>query len=290
MPSSPARANHKVHSPQHRSIGKVPPRFQPAFAAVEALAADDRYLGALVFGSIAEGTATNISDFDVRVIVDDDNACTQISHPRIGSVKLDITFSSLRQVKDQTDEETTAGKRPPMIAGSLIVFDKTGELTELLARADKVRAPAYDPASAQLDSFMLYHANDKVERSLASDPTSSLYSMHAMIGSVLEIHYRASGHFWVSSKKLLADLDQWDPDLASLLQRFVATSEVQPKFELWTLILDHIARAFGGRQPIEHNVCSCSRCAADLTALSRCGHSDPKELAEEFALEVEFAE
>jgi hypothetical protein len=72
----------------------------------------------------------------------------------------------------------------------------------------------------------------------------------------------------VSSKKLLADLDQWDADFGALLRRFVATSEVQPKFELWRLILDHVARPFGGRRPIEENVCGCALWVADLTALA----------------------
>lgn len=253
--------------PHHRSIGNVSARFQPALSAVETLAEGDRYIAALVFGSVAEGTATGVSDFDVRVVVDDDNACKNISHPRIGGVKLNITFSSLRQLEERTVEETKAGERQPMIAGGFIVFDKTGDLTEMLARANAMQAPAYDPAAAQFDSFMLYHANDKVERSLATDPASSLYSMHATIGSVLDIHYSASGRFKVSSKKLLADLDQWDDALASLLRRFVATSELQPKFDLWARILDHVARSFGGQRPIEENVCGCSLCLADLTTL-----------------------
>lgn len=252
---------------------KVPARFQPAFTAVEALATDDRYLGALVFGSVAEGTATDASDFDVRVVVDEDNSCRNISHPRIGGVKLDITFASLRQLEEQTDEETKSRERLPMIAGGLIVFDKTGDLTKLLNRANAVQAPVYDTAAAQFDSFMLYHANDKVERSLTSDPESSLYSMHATIGSVLEIHYAANGRFKVSSKKLLADLDEWDADLASLLRHFVATSEVLPKFELWTLILDHVSRSFGGRRPIEENVCGCALCATDLATLTSVGEN-----------------
>jgi predicted nucleotidyltransferase len=262
---SSAAAGAFVHSP---SMGTMPTRFQPALSAVETLAAGDRYLGALVFGSVAEGTATDASDLDVRVVVADYNACKNISHPRVGGVKLDITFSSLRQLEEDLDEETKAGERRPMIAGGVIVFDKTGGLTELLARANAVQPPAYDPGSAQFDRFMLYHANDKVERSLTTDPESSLYSMHATIGSVLEIHYGASGRFTVSSKKLLADLDQWDADFGALLRRFVATSEVQPKFELWRLILDHVARSFGGRRPIEENVCGCALWVADLTALA----------------------
>ncbi|MDQ6926250.1 MAG: nucleotidyltransferase domain-containing protein [Candidatus Eremiobacteraeota bacterium] len=69
------------------------------------MAADDRYLGALVCGSVAEGTATDASDFDVCVVVDDEDACENISHPRIGGLKRDLTFSSLRQREEQSTEK-----------------------------------------------------------------------------------------------------------------------------------------------------------------------------------------
>jgi hypothetical protein len=245
----------------------VPARFVPAIRAVEALAAETRYLAALVFGSVAEGSATTDSDLDVRVVVDLENPCRNINHPCIGGVKLDITFLSRRQLEQQIEEETRDGRRPPMITGGLVLFDKTGSIAELKARADAVRPPAYDPAAIQFDQFMLYHANDKVERSLSSDPESSLYSMHATVGSVVEIHYRANARHWVSSKKLLADLEEWDADLASLLRRFVAVANVQGKFALWTRIIDHVAASFGGRQPIEENLCGCSICVADLNSL-----------------------
>lgn len=63
--------------------------------AVEGLAARGRYVGALVFGSVAQGTATEASDLDVRVLVDENNPCAELNHPRIGGVKVDVTFCSL---------------------------------------------------------------------------------------------------------------------------------------------------------------------------------------------------
>jgi len=115
---------------QQRALD-VPAHFGPAVRAVEALAAEDRYLGALVFGSVADGTATTESDLDIRVVVDGDNPCPNINHPRIGGVKLDITFHSQRQLARQTEQETREGRRAPMIAGALILFDKTGALADL---------------------------------------------------------------------------------------------------------------------------------------------------------------
>jgi len=246
---------------------EIPAVFAPAVRAVEALAAEDRYVAALIFGSVADGSATSQSDLDVRVVVDAENPCQNINHPRIGGVKLDITFRSQHQLEQQTEKEMRDGGRAPMIAGGQVLFDKTGSLADLKASADAAQPRAYDPAAAQLDQFMLYHANDKVERALSADPESALYSMHATIGSVIEIHYRAHAYYRVSSKKLLADLERWDADLASLLRRFVAVGDVHPKFELWTQIIDRVAASLGGRQPIEENLCDCSVCLADLASL-----------------------
>lgn len=90
-------------------------RFAPAVRAVEGLAASDRYLAALIFGSVAQGTAGGASDLDARVLVGDDNPCSAINHPRIGGVKLDITFCSLAQLERQLDGEIADGRRAPMI-------------------------------------------------------------------------------------------------------------------------------------------------------------------------------
>jgi hypothetical protein len=111
---------------------------------------------------VALGTAGQASDFDVRVVVGEDNPCSALNHPRIGGVKLDITFRSLRQLEQELAEEIAEGRRPPMIVGALILFDKTGRLEELKSLADATSAAAYDPADGPLDQLMLYHANVKV--------------------------------------------------------------------------------------------------------------------------------
>lgn len=246
----------------------MPDRFVPAVRAVERLAADGRYVGAFAFGSVALGIAGDASDLDVQVLVGEDNPCAAPNHPRIGGVKLDITFRSVRQLEQQLDEQIAEKRRPPMIADALILFDKTGRLDELKARADAVDAPAYDPADARFDQFLLYHANDKAERVLDEDPASALWSMHAIVNDVIGIHYRIRGRFKVSSKKLLADLDHWDTPLAELLRHFVRESDVMQKFEVWSAIIDHVSAGIGGRLPIEENLCACPVCTRDLAALS----------------------
>ena len=140
-------------------------------------------------------------------------------------------------------------------------------MTELQKRVKDIECQRYTEKDYQFVQFMLYHANNKVERALKDDPISSLYSMHANIGDVLKIHFRFNGKWWVSSKNLLRSLDEWDEELAQHLRDFVSTANPIDKFAHWSGIIDHVAAPMGGRQPIAENNCSCETCQSDLASL-----------------------
>jgi len=89
----------------------IPERFAGAYNAIARLAYIDRYLGAFIFGSVARGTATAQSDLDARVLIDHENPCSNINHPVIGGVKLDLTFVSLALFPDLYREEVGRGTR-----------------------------------------------------------------------------------------------------------------------------------------------------------------------------------
>lgn len=246
----------------------IPVRFLPAYHAIQRLERDERYRAAFIFGSLARGEATEQSDVDVKVIVNEDNACANVNHPIIGGVKLDITFISLAQLKMGTEKEIEQRERVPMIAESLIVFDKTDELAMLQEQARHVRPKPVPPEELQFMHFMFYHGNNKVERNLETDPLTALLVMHVGVNEWLQWHYRLQQHWWVSSKRMLRDLRSWDAPLAGLLEQFVATSDVHQKFTYWSAIIDHILEPFGGRQPISENNCHCQVCERDLSMLS----------------------
>jgi predicted nucleotidyltransferase len=247
----------------------IPPRFSKGVEAVQALSTDPRCEAAFIFGSVAVGTATDKSDLDVKVIVDEDNPCTNINHPTFDDYKLDITFRSFPQIKEFTEDEIKRGEREPNLLRGVILFDKTGELTTLQDEIKNTNPTKYEPRDYQFVQFMLYHANNKVERALDNDPQSSLYSMHANIGEVLKIHFKLNGKWWVSSKNVLISLTEWDRELAEVVQDFVSTAEPEEKFNFWTKIVDHVAAKMGGRQPISENNCTCEVCAIDLAKLNR---------------------
>ncbi len=253
------------------------PRFTRAYAAIASLRTRPRYQAAFIFGSVAEGTSNQHSDLDVKVIVDADNLCENINHPGFDDYKLDITFRSMKQIEEFTEEEILSGEREPNLARAVLVFDKTGQLTALQRRVQGIKPKKYTNKDHKFVQFMIYHANNKVERALESDPSSSLYSMHANIGEILKIHYRINGKWWVSSKNVLSNLEAWDAKLASKLKKFVSTADVQKKYTYWSAIVDHVVRPLGGRQPIMQNNCRCEICRHDLSYILAGGSAQNSE-------------
>jgi len=230
------------------------------------LAHAERYLGAFIFGSVARGTATAQSDLDVRVLIDRDNPCSNINHPVIDAVKLDLTFVSLIQLRRETDQAMARATRLPMIAESIIVFDKTGALEKVRERARRATPPQATPDDYQLLRFLIKHTDDKVTRALDNDPAAALLAMHLGLAELLDIDRRLRGRWEVSSKRLLGDLRMTDSELATLIEKFVGISAVGPKFAAWRAIVAHIARPLPGWEGIE-NICDSVVCRQDVAAL-----------------------
>jgi hypothetical protein len=140
-----------------------------------------------------------------------------------------------------------------MIAESIILFDKHGLLHETKQYYQSMQAPKFKTRDFPEQRFLLYHANNKVERSIVSDPTSTLLSMHVGINDLLKIHYGIHGKWWVSDKRILSDLDQWDKELKNLLEIFLTTGEIKQKFLEWSKIVNYIAQNIGGHLDITFN-------------------------------------
>jgi predicted nucleotidyltransferase len=247
---------------------ELPEDLCPTVAQIAALAREPRYLGAIIFGSVARGCATPQSDLDVKVIVDEDNPCPQINHPPLHLTRtLDLSFRSLVQLEAETEATIAAGERQPLLAGARIIFDKTGRLPALIARADAARPRPVAPEDMQQIHFLIAHADNKVVRALVSDPATALLAMHTGLSELLHIHYRLQGHWWLSSKWLLADLRVWDASLSRLVERLVTTGAVAEKVAAWSAIIDHVLDPLGGRVPPSANNCDCPTCRGDLAML-----------------------
>jgi hypothetical protein len=145
------------------------------------------YIGAFIFGSVVRGEHDKDSDFDVIVAVDKYNDCKEINHPIIKGLKLDISFRSLKQIKEMDDAVVKKGERLPMLAESIIVFDKTGKLTKLKNKFKNVKPKKASQKDFQQIHFMLYHSDNKARRNLEGDKATALLALSTNINDILSI-------------------------------------------------------------------------------------------------------
>lgn len=206
-------------------MASIPERFQPALDAVRALAQHERYLAAYVFGSVAK-----------------DNPCPNLGHPDLWGYKVDLSFRSLEQVRELAEQQGAEGQRPPWPGPALIVFDKTGELHALQQEFSGWTRATASESQRHFVEFIVYHSDDKVHHYAREDP------------------FLLNRQWWASSKNVLARLRTWDAPLAGLVERFVATGELEAKLVLWDAIVDHVLVPFGGRRPVSENNCTCAVC------------------------------
>lgn len=248
-------------------------RFDPAIQKVNDLAKNEEYLGAFIFGSVARNEGNENSDLDAKVIVAHDfclNAkppVIPINHPIIGGVKLDLTFLTQDELREQMKRQETKGERIPMIAESIILFDKTGKIEKLKEYYLGLKPRQCTETDYQDIQFQIFHANNKAERNLDNDQFSSLLSMNIGLNDLLKFHFRLNRKWWVSNKRLLKDLDSWDKGLADLARKFLVTNEVKEKFKVWSSIIEHILKPLGGKKKIEEINCSCENCKKNLSVL-----------------------
>lgn len=245
----------------------LPLHFMNAIKKIKQLKNSSHYSGAFIFGSAARGMVTNESDLDVRAIVSNKKTCTGINHPFINNIKLDISFNSYEEIEKQTKTDIERGGRIPMIAESVIFFDKTGRLRQLKKLAQKAKPKKLTKNDHNWIQFMVYHATDKAVRHLFSDPLSALLAMDSNLEEMLKFHYQINRRWWLSNKRLLKDIRAWDPKLNLILEKFLLTHDVISKYQHWQEIIKHILEPLGGSKPVSETNCNCPICQKHLSSL-----------------------
>lgn len=242
-------------------------RFNEAVESLKRFEEYDDYLGAFVFGSYARGQIDIHSDLDVKIIVKQTNTCSAVNHPYLKGIKLDLSFLSFSELLDETNADIKKGARIPMIAESVIIFDKTGHLNSLKTSVSKVKPKKLTPNDLNWIQFMIYHASDKAKRNLDSDPMSSLLALDSNLQEILKFHYQINRRWWLSNKRLLQDIRRWDPSLYQILENFLTTIDVHRKYCLWESITNHILNQIGGKRLLKDINCSCKSCSKHLQVI-----------------------
>lgn len=230
----------------------------------------ERFRGAYIFGSAAHGEFEEGSDLDVKVLTDSEEIEPKdkhLTHPVISGIKLDLSFNSFQRLERETNDEIESAKRVPIIADSIILFDKDGKLTKLKKRAEKIKPAKYPKRKYNFAQFVILNEDIKVRRNLKNNPEIANYVMHTGLEDMIKIHYQVHGKWQLSNKKTLQDLKKWDKKLFDLIINFIGTSNVKKKFKFWSEIINHILQKVGGRIEISETGCECNDCKSDLTIL-----------------------
>ena len=248
-------------------ILRLPSGYQEILYKVKALEKHEEYEGAFIFGSTARGEITKDSDIDVKVFVNERYSCKSLIHPFINGIKLDLSFLSLAVAIEDTEQEIKERKRIPMIAESIILFDKTGKLKQLKNKAKKIKPKKPSKKDISTIHFMIYHSDNKAKRNLHEDPTTTMLAMRINLNDVLKYHYEINQKWWVSNKRLLKDLYAWDKKMAELVTEFTSSHEVNETYSIWQKIIDYVREPIGGNIKLEEANCNCRNCRRNLGKL-----------------------
>ena len=227
---------------------------------------NNRYLGCFVFGSVARGEFTDGSDIDVIIYVKG-RSCGQINHPIIDDIKLDISFYNHKKILELIEEQNEKRKRIPMIAESIILFDKNGEIKEWQNKSKLLVPKELKEKEWPFSYYLIYNENIKVRRYLKTKPEIALTVMHTCLTDLIKTHYQINHKWYVGNKRLLDDLSKWDPPLAQAFKSFIMSFNLKEKEKHWDNIVTSLLKPFGNSKKLEENNCNCQICQQDLKNL-----------------------
>jgi predicted nucleotidyltransferase len=247
-------------------------RFDAVVQQIAMLQEHERYEGAFLFGSYVTGELHAQSDLDVVVLVTDSDSCSEVSHPKIQGIPVDISFNSFESIERYIHKTLSANlRRKPWLYDSHILFDKRGRLHELASWVRQNAKPAPHTADDDEDlQLTCYYALTKAQKFVETEPEVALLVMQTDLNDLLRRHYKLQGRWWVSNKKLLHDLQSWDPTMYDQVRSFLTAASIREKFTAWTHMIDHVLAPVGGRNFAKYEgVCTCEQCKGDLECLQQ---------------------
>lgn len=230
----------------------------------------DRYEGAFIFGSYVTDELHEQSDLDVVVLVADGDSCSEVSHPRLQGIPVDISFNSFERIQAYIQNTLAQGlRRKPWLCDSQILFDKRGRLQTLADRVRQHASPTVYSADEYEDMQITgYYDLIKARKLLNTEPEAALLVMQTSLDDLLRRHYKIHGRWRVSNKKILSDLQHWDPAMYNALRDFLIRPTTVRKFAAWEEMIDLMLAPLGGRDFAKYEgVCSCEQCQRDLRLL-----------------------
>ncbi|GER86315.1 hypothetical protein KDW_04770 [Dictyobacter vulcani] len=222
----------------------VPERFRPVYQAIQHLESDERCLAALMSKSSFRENPSSM----YAIVIVDPSTSSRNRHLLIEDITLTLVFSSLERLESVIYDEIEQHDRHIhlSITRSLIIFDKKGTIRAMQEKARHLQRHTVSPEDLYHIKSKALHFHDIVKDQIQSKPTQALLFMHTHLQNLLVFHYQLQRRWWQGQAQLAEDLRHWNHELANLIDTFVATGDVEMKFQHWSAIIDYILQPFDG--------------------------------------------
>jgi predicted nucleotidyltransferase len=180
----------------------------------------DAFVGALVTGSVADGTATTASDIDM---------CVLWSHERMerrrawfGEIEFDLFLDHPDAIRRAIEERRSAFL-VDMYAKARPVHDRHGTGARLVAAAGAALAQGFSPPSPQRAFRQYCEITDAVRALLAAeDHIAFAYLAGAFVHTAVEALWSRHRSWGAPRKRALAQLAAEHPDVHAIIVRLLA--------------------------------------------------------------------
>ena len=173
--------------------------------------------GILVYGSYANGTNSETSDFDALVVTERATAARD-NHTVVDGVRMDLFFYTPEALEGDIDLSELA-----RIVDGTIVLDTNGALARLTARV-AAHIEALPPKTDEEKAVGIAWCEKMLARASRRD-AEGLYRHHWLLTDSLEIVCDIVGWRYLGPKKMLARLEAEDAEGARLYQAALASME-----------------------------------------------------------------
>jgi len=164
-------------------------------------------IGLIVYGSFANGTHQENSDFDALLVTED--GPQGHDHSYVLGTELDVfLYPKATFMRDYDIEDFI------QVWDGLIVLDSSGLLAALKERAN-VYIQQYAPKSRQENEHNVAWCQKMLSRTQRAD-TEGFYRLHWLLKDSLEIYFDVRGQYFFGPKKALRQMEETDPEAARL--------------------------------------------------------------------------
>jgi predicted nucleotidyltransferase len=218
------------------------------------LAAHTTVDGVAVLGSTATNTLRPVSDFDVLVVLHDDQLPLLVGVTTVEGRLTDLVFATSTEV-DQllsggvADPDAWLGRLSSWVHDGRIVFDRSGRLERLRTRAV---APTDDGSahSKRYETWFSINYNLVQNRRLVSsrDETDQMALELRLLYSVFELltgYFRLRGIPWPGEKAAIRHIRTNDPPYLARLRECLAASDSALRLPLYELLAEQTLEPFG---------------------------------------------